>query len=86
MHRAEIGVHIVCSWLTVSILKALISYCIAENFQGKKLSRISRFCGDLRKFSSQNLGAWHLTQVVTMYGIKAIDSFLVWGANFGYTS
>ena len=34
-------------------------YRIAENFRGRKLSRISRFCGYLEKFSSWNLGAWH---------------------------
>ena len=33
-------------------------YRIAENFRGRKLSRISRFCGDSRKFSPRNLGAW----------------------------
>ena len=32
------------------------------NFRGRKLSRISQFCGYLRKFSPQNLGAWHLWQ------------------------
>ena len=35
-------------------------YHIAENFRGRKLSRISRFCGYSRKFSLQNLGVWHL--------------------------
>ena len=29
-------------------------YRIAENFWGRKLSRISRFCGDSRKFSPRN--------------------------------
>jgi len=32
------------------------SYCIAENFRGRKLSRISWFCGYSRKFSPWNLG------------------------------
>ena len=31
-------------------------YHIAGNFQERKLSRISRFCGYLGKFSLQNLG------------------------------
>ena len=34
------------------------SYGITGNFQGWKLSRISRFCGYLRRFSLRNLGAW----------------------------
>ena len=34
-------------------------YRIAENFQGRKLSQISRFCDDSRKFSPRNLGVWH---------------------------
>jgi len=33
-------------------------YRIAENFRGRKLLRISRFCGYLWKFSPQNWGAW----------------------------
>ena len=32
---------------------------IAENFQGKKLLRISQFCGYPQKLSPRNLGAWH---------------------------
>ena len=31
-------------------------YCITGNFQGRKLSRILRFCGYSRKFSPRNLG------------------------------
>ena len=31
------------------------TYRIAENFRGRKLSRISRFCGYMQKFSLQNL-------------------------------
>ena len=37
---------------------AYFYYWIARNFQGRKLSRISQFCGYPRKFSLQNLGAW----------------------------
>ena len=33
-------------------------YRIAENFQGRKLSQILRFCGYSQKFLLQNLGAW----------------------------
>ena len=33
-------------------------YHIAENFQGRKLSQILRFCGYSRKFLLQNLGVW----------------------------
>ena len=33
-------------------------YRIAENFQWRKLSQISRFCGYSRKFSLRSLGAW----------------------------
>ena len=32
---------------------------IAGNFQGRKLSWISQFCGYSRKFSPWNLGVWH---------------------------
>ena len=32
------------------------TYRIAENFRGRKLLQISRFCGYTRKFSPQNLG------------------------------
>lgn len=35
-------------------------YCMARNFWGRKLFRISRFCGYLRTFSLQNFGAWCL--------------------------
>ena len=35
-------------------------YLIVGNFQERKLSRISWFCGYSWKFSPQNLGAWHL--------------------------
>ena len=41
---------------------AMDTYRIAENFQGRKLSRISRFCGYTQKFSPRNLGRgvlWH---------------------------
>ena len=50
------------------------------NFRGRKLPRISRFCGYLRKFSLQNLGAWHQL----MRQKRAIcESFLckIWGQN-----
>ena len=50
-----------------------MTYRIAENFQGRKLSRISRFCGYLRKFSLRNLGAWH---PLTPYKRVICKSFL----------
>ena len=34
-------------------------YRIAENFQGRKLSRILQFGDDSRKFSPRNLGVWY---------------------------
>ena len=37
------------------VITYLCYYCIARNFQGRKLLRI---CGYSRKFSSRNLGAW----------------------------
>ena len=33
-------------------------YCIAENFRGRKLSWILRFCGYSRKFFPWNSGVW----------------------------
>ena len=33
-------------------------YRIVGNVRGRRLSRISQFCGYSRKFSPQNLGAW----------------------------
>ena len=43
------------AWKNSSICPVSILYRIAENFRGRKLSR---FCGDSRKFSPRNLGAW----------------------------
>ena len=37
----------------------VVNYLITGNFRGRKLSWISLFCGYLRKFSPQNLVAWH---------------------------
>ena len=37
----------------------VLNYLITGNFRGRKLSWISLFCGYLRKFSPQNLVAWH---------------------------
>ena len=37
-----------------------LSTMYSRNFQGRKLSRISRSCGYSRKFSLQSLEAWHL--------------------------
>ena len=37
----------------------LRKYCIAGNFRGRTFSWILQFCGYLRKFSPQSLGAWH---------------------------
>ena len=52
---------------SVSIIKNTVAcpmltdiYCMAGNFRGRKPSRISRFCGCLRKFSLWNLGVWYL--------------------------
>ena len=41
-----------------TLLLVIFKYRTAENFQGRKLSRILRFCAYSRKFSLQNLGAW----------------------------
>ena len=63
-------------------------YHIAENFWGKKLPRISRFCGYTRKFSPWNLGRsviWHCKseQSVKVFSTKIVfspirESFLPW--------
>ena len=41
------------------IAECLNMRLIVENFQGRKLSQISRFCGYMQNFSTQNLVAWH---------------------------
>ena len=47
------------TWGTLSQRVRHYTVYIAGNFRGRKLPRISRFCGYSRKFSPRNLGAWH---------------------------
>ena len=54
-------------------------YHIAENFQGRKLSWISRFCGYTRKFSLRNLG-----RGVLRHG-KSEQSAKVFSAKIGFS-
>ena len=42
------------------LLYSFINYCIVGDFSGRKCLQISRFYGYSRKFSPQNLEAWHL--------------------------
>ena len=52
-----------CAWKwhppQIMCNKKILNYCIAGNFQERKLSQILRLCDYLRKFSPWNLGAWH---------------------------
>ena len=45
-------------------------YHIAGNFQGRKLLRISRFCGYSQKFSPRNLEVWHLLVAPKVFSVK----------------
>ena len=50
-------IYIQTSWPYIYIY--MYTHHIAGNFRGRKLSRITLFCGYPRIFSSQNLGVWH---------------------------
>ena len=47
----------------------------------EKLSRISRFCGYLRKFSLQNLGVWHLWCCKSEQSAKVFSAKIIFFAN-----
>ena len=88
------GTNKLVSWLL------LMMYHTAENFRGRKLLRISRFCGYLPKFSPWNLGRgvlWHGTseQSAKVFSAKIIffhqfakvfslKSFRLYGINVIY--
>ena len=65
-----------------------VKYRIAENFQGRKLLRISRFCCYTRKFSPWNLGRGVLWRCKSEQSVKVFfakivfspirESFLPW--------
>ena len=52
--REDFGTRFKRSGVTKTVYTCL--YRIAANFQGRKLSQISRFCDYMKKFSPRNLG------------------------------
>ena len=61
--------------------KDSLVYHIAENFRGRKLSRILRFCGYTRKFFSRNLGRGVLwccksKQSAKVFSVKIVCSLI----------
>ena len=57
--------------------RLLTLYRIAENFRGRKLSRISRFCGYTRKFSPWNLGRGVLWRCKSEQSAKVFSAKIV---------
>ena len=58
-----------------------MAYRIVGNFRGRKLSRISWFCGYLRKFSPQNLEVWHLWCCKSEQSVKVFSAKIVFFTN-----
>ena len=53
------------------------TYRIAENFRGRKLSQISRFCGYMRKFSLRNLGCGVIWRCKSEQSTKVFSAKIV---------
>ena len=75
MRKQEEKVHVICG-------VRFMWYHIAENFRGKKLPRISRFCGYTRKFSPWNLGCsiiWHCKseQSVKVFSLESFPLYVI---------
>ena len=56
-------------------------YLIVGNFQERKLSRISWFCGYSWKFSPQNLGAWHLWRCKSEQSANVFSTKIIFFTN-----